>query len=290
MRAPADSGAAAATPSRRPDIGAALETLRSPYRPDGTGARDTFLSDLTVGELILLEEVGYAPVEIVSGAGSASWYPQFTTAGTEARMWGEAIATAIAAARSGIYSEVSQRAAHGVVAMRLELERERANLLTCTMLGTAVRATGETGQKPKHREGPFTTSLSARDFHLLTRAGYQAAGIVIGASVVGFNARSAAQSLGLARENMELEAQTNALYSAREQAMAMMEREALSLKADGVVAVELSERPVNTMLTHAVELVAIGTAVRRGPAGHKPLDPTLQLSLDDPTPEVFSSG
>jgi len=70
----------------------------------------------------------------------------------------------------------------------------------------------------------------------------------------------------------------------------MMAREAASLGADGVVAVQLSERPVNTMLTHAVELMAIGTAVHRGPKGHESLDPHLQLALDDPAAEVFTSG
>jgi uncharacterized protein YbjQ (UPF0145 family) len=125
---------------------------------------------------------------------------------------------------------------------------------------------------------------------MLIRAGYRAAGIVLGVSVVGFSARSASQSLGLVRDNVELEGQTTALYSAREEAMEMMAREAASLGADGVVAVQLSERPVNTMLTHAVELMAIGTAVHRGPKGHESLDPHLQLALDDPAAEVFTSG
>jgi hypothetical protein len=72
--------------------------------------------------------------------------------------------------------------------------------------------------------------------------------------------------------------------------MEMMEREAGSLGAHGVVEVQLSERPVNTMLVHAVELMAIGTAVRRGHEGHQSLDPQLQLSLDDPAPETFVSS
>lgn len=275
------------------EIGAALDALRSPFKAVDQAV---FASDLTVGELILLEEIGYEAVEIVSGAGSASWYPQFTTAGTEGRMWSHAIAAAISEARATIDAEVTHFRADGVVAMRLELEREPANLLTCTMLGTAVRHTTARGghhaaaSKSGHAAGVFTTTLSASDFHLITRAGYRPAGIVIGASVVGFNARSASQALGLSRDNLELEGQTNALYSAREQAMEMMEREALALKADGVVAVRLSERPMNTMLTHAVELIVIGTAVYRGSEGHKSVDPKMQLTLNDSEPEVFGGG
>jgi uncharacterized protein YbjQ (UPF0145 family) len=272
-------------------IGTALDALRSPFHP---ATKETFLSDLSVGELILLEDIGYEAVEIVSGAGSGSWYPQFTTAGTESAFWADAIAGSIAHARDQIFSEVSQVGADGVVAMHVDLEREPANLLTCSMLGTAVRRMhpkgGHSDRQHSRNAAPFTTTLSTRDFHLLERAGYSATGIVFGTSVVGFAARSAAQSLGIARENIELEGQTNALYSARERAMEKMEREANHLGADGVVAVELSERPVNTMLTHAVELLVIGTAVRRSPEGHRSLKPQLQLTLNDPAPDVFQTG
>jgi uncharacterized protein YbjQ (UPF0145 family) len=129
--------------------------------------------------------------------------------------------------------------------------------------------------------------LSARDFHLLVRAGYHPVGIAIGVSVVGFAARSAAQSLGLARENVELSDQTTALYSAREKAMEMMEREAAELHADGVVEVQLQERPVNALLTHAVEFIAVGTAVCRGTEGHRDLGPEFQLTLEDPPDTTF---
>jgi len=267
-------------PSTAPGIDTALAALRAPFV---AGDQHTFLSDLSVGELVLLEEIGFRPVDIVSGAGAASWNTQFTTAGTEGTMWGRAIATAIDNARAGILEELHSRRADGVVAMRLELEREHANLLTCTMLGTAVAATGG---RPDGAH-PFATTLSARDFHLLVRAGYHAVGIVIGVSVVGFAARSAAQQLGLARDNVELSDQTTALYSAREQAMEMMEREASELHADGVVEVQLQERPVNAMLTHAVEFIAVGTAVCRGTGGHRDLDPEFQLTLEDPPDTTF---
>ena len=269
-------------PPSDPGIGTALAALREPFV---AGDQHTFVSDLTVGELILLEEIGFRPVDIVSGAGAASWNPQFSTAGTEGDMWGRSIATAIDNARSGILEELRTRRADGVVAMRFEIEREHASFLTCTMLGTAVHSTG-----PRPGAGhPFATTLSARDFHLLVRAGYHPVGIVIGVAVVGFSARSAAQSLGLARDNVELSEQTTALYSAREEAMEMMEREAAALHADGVVEVQLQERPVNSMLVHAVEFVAVGTAVCRGKDGHHALDPEFQLTLEDPPDAIFDN-
>jgi uncharacterized protein YbjQ (UPF0145 family) len=263
-----------------PGIGSALASLATPFVP---GDQHTFLSDLTVGELVLLEEIGFRPVDIVSGVGSASWNPQFTSSGTDGTAWGRAIATAIDTARGGIMEELHARKADGVVAMRFELEREHGNFITCSMLGTAVSGTG---RRPD-RAHPFATTLSARDFHLLVRAGYHPVGIAMGVSVVGFAARSVTQSLGLSRENIELSDQTTALYSAREKAMEMMEREATELQADGVVEVEIQERPVNMLLAHAVEFIAVGTAVCRGPEGHQPLNPEFQLTLDDPPPIVF---
>jgi uncharacterized protein YbjQ (UPF0145 family) len=267
-------------------IGEALTALG---RPPGTSSTAPFLSDLSVNELILVEQVGYLPVDLVSGVGSASWYPLVNAPGAELTQWTTAIFTAVDQARRGVVSELAARMADGVVAMRLEFEREPANVLTCTMLGTALRriphsrrpGSGRPGKRRAATE-PFTTTLSARDFHLLVRGGYQPSGIVVGVSVVGFPRRSVAQGLGVARENVELTEQTNALYAAREQAMQRIEAEATGLGADGIVAVELRERPVRMTMTHAVELLAVGTAVRSGSDGHVPLDPHLQLTYDDP--------
>jgi uncharacterized protein YbjQ (UPF0145 family) len=227
--------------------------------------------------------------------------------------------------------------------MQLGLQRHPGNLLTCTMLGTAIQgqaaapaphhvtlthhaslapdpsppsgqrsssqhssgqhsssqhsssqhSSGQhTTARPARRgsAGPFSTTLSVRDFHLLTRAGYRPVGITVGAAVVGFPSRSLAQGLGLSRENRELEDQTTALYAAREQAMGRLDAEARALDADGVVAVEFSEHPFNSVMVHAVELLAVGTAIVRGADGHRSLHPSLQLSLDDPAPDVFQRG
>jgi hypothetical protein len=45
---------------------------------------------------------------------------------------------------------------------------------------------------------------------------------------------------------------------------------------------------VNSMLTHAVEFIAVGTAVCRGKDGHRDLDPEFQLTLEDPEDTTFS--
>jgi len=306
------------------------------HRP--AAGKSVFASDLTVGDLILLDEVGYEPVDLVFGAGAASWNPQAASAPGGSDAWAWALTTAITTARGAIDRELRTRSAAGVVAMQLGLQRHPGNLLTCTMLGTAIQGQAA-AQAPHHvtlthhaslapdpsppsgqhsssqhsssqhsssqhsssqhntarparrgSPGPFSTTLSVRDFHLLTRAGYRPVGITVGAAVVGFPSRSLAQGLGLSRENRELEDQTTALYAAREQAMGRLDAEARALDADGVVAVEFSEHPFNSVMVHAVELLAVGTAIVRGADGHRSLHPSLQLSLDDPAPDVFQRG
>lgn len=278
--APPDAGHAAAA------MADALAALTEPPSAQG----EPFLSDLSVGELVLLDEVGYDPVDLVMGAGSASWSPQSITVPPGGDAWAWGLTHALTHARQGIERELAAHHADGVVAVQLALHRHPANLLTCTMLGTAVRRRKGTARPAHHPTHPFSTTLSAADFHLLVRAGYVPAGMVVGAAVVGFPSRTVSQGLGLSRQNAELVDQTAALYTAREQAMARLDADARGLGADGVVAVSFTERPFATMLVHAVELLVVGTAVRRGPDGHRPLDPHLQLGLDDPLPDVFQRG
>jgi uncharacterized protein YbjQ (UPF0145 family) len=101
----------------------------------------------------------------------------------------------------------------------------------------------------------FTSDLSVKEFLLVREAGFECAGLVMGSSIY---------HVGLQRgqyyQNQELVVLTQALYQARELAMARMEEEAHELGADGVIGVRLK---INR---HAwgealVEFVALGTAI-----------------------------
>lgn len=278
----------ATAPTGSDAMRAALAALAEP--PAGGG--QPFVSDLTVGELVLLDEVGYQPVDLVFGAGAASWSFQSVAVPNGSDAWAWALTSAIASARSEVERELHGCRAEGVVAVKLEMHRHPGNVLLCTMVGTAVRRSAASGAHRGSRSAgsPFTTTLSAGDFHLLVRAGYAPVGMVAGAAVAGFPGRSMTQGLGLAKGNAELGDQTAALYAAREQAMSRLEAEARGLGGDGVVAVTFQERPFSSVLVHAVELLVVGTAVRRGPDGHRSLDPHLQLSLDDPPSQMFQHG
>jgi len=105
------------------------------------------------------------------------------------------------------------------------------------------------------RRGLFTSDLSVNEFLLVKEAGFHPRGLVFGSSIyhIGFQRR------GL-RKNQELGALTQAMYTARELAMARMETEADVLGSDGVVGVRLSVNFYDWG-KHSAEFIAIGTAV-----------------------------
>ena len=63
-------------------------------------------------------------------------------------------------------------------------------------------------------------------------------------------------------------------------AMERMQSSALQQSAQGVVAVQVSEGPME-FARHAVGFTAWGTAVRASPGGHKYLKPRVAVPLDD---------
>jgi uncharacterized protein YbjQ (UPF0145 family) len=121
----------------------------------------------------------------------------------------------------------------------------------------------------------FTSDLSVDEFLLVDDAGYDPIGLVTGncAYHVGFQQSRWTQS-------GEMQTLTQAMYSAREQAMRRMEKQALELDADGVIGVELGvDQPGSGF--HVALFVAFGTAVRwrgeerRRGAGGRPFTATL---------------
>lgn len=104
--------------------------------------------------------------------------------------------------------------------------------------------------------GLFTSDLSVNEFLLIKEVGFHPLGFVMGSSIyqIGLQTRSWSGS-------EELSKLTDAMYRARELAMARMELEADALGADGVVGVRLDvnfyEWGQNT-----AEFVAMGTAVK----------------------------
>jgi uncharacterized protein YbjQ (UPF0145 family) len=105
------------------------------------------------------------------------------------------------------------------------------------------------------QRGLFTSDLSVNEFLLVKEAGFEPVGLVVGSSIyhVGYQR-------GRWSKNEEMTVLTQALYHARELAMARMEEEADVLAADGVIGVRLEVRR-HAWGENLLEFVAIGTAV-----------------------------
>lgn len=108
----------------------------------------------------------------------------------------------------------------------------------------------------------FTSDLTVNEFALVREVGFDPLGLVMGSSIyhIGYQFANWGQS-------MELTVLTQAMYTAREYAMARMDAEADALGADGVVGVRLDMK-FHTWGSDLIEFVAIGTAVKARAGGN----------------------
>jgi uncharacterized protein YbjQ (UPF0145 family) len=117
-------------------------------------------------------------------------------------------------------------------------------------------------QRMRGREGQprfFTSDLSVKEFLLVREAGFECAGLVMGSSIYHVGYQRAGYT-----QNTEMTVLTQALYQARELAMARMEEEAHELGAEGVIGVRLRVNR-HAWGEQLLEFVAIGTAVYARP-------------------------
>jgi len=109
------------------------------------------------------------------------------------------------------------------------------------------------GAKPG---GVFTSDLSVSEYVLLGEAGFEPLGFVVGSSIYHVG-----MQVGRWSQNQELQVLSQAMYNARELAMARMQSEADHLGADGIVGVELRMQ-MYAWGQEVLEFVATGTAVK----------------------------
>jgi uncharacterized protein YbjQ (UPF0145 family) len=106
------------------------------------------------------------------------------------------------------------------------------------------------------RGGLFTSDLSVNEYLLVSSAGFDPVGLVLGSSIFHLGLRMTGWAT-----NKEVDVLSQAMYSARELAMTRMEEEADQLGADGVVGVRL-EVGHHEWGHDMAEFIAVGTAVK----------------------------
>jgi uncharacterized protein YbjQ (UPF0145 family) len=245
-----------------------------------------FTSDLSVNEFLLVREAGFKPIGLVLGS-------SIYHVGIQLGRWGknqelttlsQAMYHARELAMTRMEAEAAALGADGIVGVRLTVEaREFGNdIAEFIAIGTAVKGDtpppgGGTWRNVKGQ--PFTSDLSGQDFWTLIRAGYAPLGMVMGTCVYHIAHQKMGAVLSNMGRNVEIEQFTQALYDARELAMARMQTEAEALRAEGVVGVQLNAHN-HRWGGHTTEFFSIGTAVRPLRPDHEIERPTMVLSLD----------
>ena len=128
--------------------------------------------------------------------------------------------------------------------------------------------------------GLFTSDLSVNEFLLVKESGFEPVGLVMGSSIyhVGYQR-------GHWSKNEEMGVLTQALYHARELAMARMEAEADALAADGIIGVRLEVKR-HAWGENVLEFIAVGTAIVHG-AGVSHRTPTGKPFTSDLSGQDF---
>ena len=262
--------------SRREEIRAAVRQLATGGYLESAPGRSGVTSDLTIDESLILHSIGWEPVELVCGAGTFSipvgywnWGAGEVTPASDA--WRRALRTA----GQSLQSECHNVLGHGVVGVHLDVSVER-HLVNAVLVGTAVAPVGVRRAPPT----PFVSDLSCRDFALLHQSGWDPIGLAFGASFMNVPRRDAVTALRQSTQNVELTNFTEALYAARESAMERMQRSAEDLGGQGVVAVQVSEGPME-FARHAIRFTAWGTAVKRSERPSSLGRPRVVVSLND---------
>ncbi|WP_200886726.1 heavy metal-binding domain-containing protein [Phaeacidiphilus oryzae] len=247
-----------------------------------------FTSDLSVNEFLLVREAGFRPIGLVLGS-------SIYHVGIQLGRWGknqeldtlsQAMYHARELAMTRMEAEAAQLGADGIVGVRLTVEAREfgSDIAEFIAIGTAVKAEPSNpaphGGSWRNNKGlPFTSDLSGQDFWTLIRAGYAPLGMTMGTCVYHIAHQRMGAVFSNFGRNVEIEQFTQALYDARELAMARMQAEAEELGAEGIVGVQLNAHN-HRWGGHTTEFFAVGTAVRPLREDHEIERPTMVLSLD----------
>lgn len=250
----------------------------------GTGPKPRlFTSDLSVNEFALVKHAGFEPLGLVMG--SSIYHIGIQIPGMYDSMELTVLTQAMYQARELAMTRMEEEAdvlgADGIVGVRLVIKNQLwgESLAEFMAVGTAVKhASGGAYRTPDDR--PFTSDLSGQDFWTLLSTGYRPLELVMGTCVYHVAHQGFGAALKRFGRNVEMENYTQALYDARELALARMQSEVERLNAVGIVGARVDESSYGWD-THVIEYFAVGTSVVEDTAAKPMADPAMTLSLVD---------
>lgn len=241
-----------------------------------------FTSDLTVDELVCLENLGMDPLGLVMGTSVYHVGYQYVNPNQSMEMGvlSQAMYHARQLAMTRMEEEADLLGADGVVGVRFDMRMFDwgPGLIEFKAIGTAIRAR-DTAQSLRPAHGrPYTSDLSGQDFWKLRYAGYRPVRLVMGSCVYHVGRQSVGNWFkSVSGRNVEMTNITQGLYTARELAMSRMEAEAAQVGAGGIVGVFVNEGSWGWE-SHVIEYFAIGTAVIKESQATPP-SPYLMLPM-----------
>ena len=240
-------------------------------------------SDLSLDEILLLHSAGLEPAQVVFGVGCISIAAGVWTWSTgpvgDAH---DAFHRALDEAKESIRQAAHTARAVGVLGVEVEVQCSY-HRFTVIVTGTAVRSiTDGAGhiQFPVSYRTPFLCDLSARDFAVLSSAGWYPLDLVAGVSYIHAPRRALGTAMGQTTQNVELTNYTETLYQAREAAMGELQSHIVQAGGAGLVDAKIIDRPVH-FARHVVEFLTYGTAIKMLAKEHTHPNPAMVLPLDD---------
>lgn len=247
----------------------------------GDGRKGLFTSDLSVNEFLLVKEAGFDPVGLVVGSSiyHIGWQMPAMRQSQELGTLTGAMYAARQLAMTRMEEEADALGADGIVGVRLEVGMQEwgENLAEFIAVGTAIKSRdGASLRTPAGR--PFTSDLSGQDFWTLLKSGYRPLGFTMGNCVYHVGYQGVKQWFSQIGQNVEMPTYTQAIYDARELALARMQYEAEQVDADGIVGARVTESSFGWG-SHIIEYFAVGTSVVAITAAGAPPMPSMVLPL-----------
>ena len=245
--------------------------------------RVTAITDFSVDEMVLADHAGFDPVGMVLG--SSIYHIGFQTGrwgNQELEVLTQALYQARELAIGRMRLEANALKADGVIGVDLSINYHAWSQGSAefTAIGTAVKSRQSPGSWRSPDGGPFTSGLSGQAFWKMANMGFRPLGLVVGNCVYHIAYQGFLSQMKRMGQNAEIGEWTQALYEARELAMARMQAEAERLNADHVVETSITHsNPI--WESHVLEFFAVGTAAAAIPGAAKQLSPALVVSADE---------
>lgn len=249
------------------------------------GAVPLFSSNLSVDELTLARQSGYAPLGLVSGASvyHVGWNRWTVTGELSAET--QALGAAVYTALDRLRQEAQGMGALGVVGVELKIEAPGwgERLVETVVTGTAINVHGS----PPAPQ-PFLSGISMQEYWSLLRSGVRPAGLVFGNSAFYIYSGMWTRMQTASWFNQEVGLYAQALRGAQGLAFGRLHQAAAATGASGIIGVNIShtltpiEYEVNdtSHTDYVIEYRAWGTAIVEAPA-HSHVEPRMVFDLQE---------